>query len=191
MTIYENSQADIRPKNRPVFERLGGIEDTPPERRLRDNPGWEEELQRMRTAEMMANQNIINPREQVRDPREQMRDPREMQRGGSINSNPMFEIRNPNQNQMQRNDPRVDMNDHNNRFDMLNKDPRHEINIRQDMRHDMRNVDPRQDMRNMDPRQQQQFDNRDPRNRGGGGNEEFIQQQIMQQNNFRGGRNRF
>lgn len=182
MTIYENSQADIRPKNRPVFERLGGIEDTPPERRLRDNPGWEEELQRMRTAEMMANQTILNPREQVRDPREQMRDPREMQRGSSMhNSNPMFEIRNPNQ--MQRNDPRLEMND---RFDMMNKDPRHENN----MRHDMRNVDPRQDMRNMDPRQQQQqFDNRDPRNRGGN-NEEFIQQQIMQQHNFRG-RNRF
>lgn len=186
MTIYENSQADIRPKNRPVFERLGGIEDTQPERRLRDNPGWEEELQRMRTAEMMANQNIMNPREQVRDPREQMRDPREMQRGGSNNSNPMFGLTNPNQ--IQRNDPRLDMNDHNNRFDMLNKDPRHDINMRQDMRQDMRNIDPRQDMRNMDPRQQQQFDNRDPRNRGA--NEEFIQQQIIQQNNFRG-RNRF
>lgn len=184
MTIYENSQADIRPKNRPVFERLGGIEDTPPERsRLRDNPGWEEELQRMRTAEMMANQNIMNPREQVRDPREQMRDPREMQRGGSNSSNPMFEVRNANQ--MQRIDPRLDMNDSNNRFDMLYKDPRHEI------RHDVRHVDPRQDMRNMDPRQQQQFDNRDPRNRGGSvSNEEYIQQQIMQQNNFRG-RNRF
>lgn len=184
MTIYENSQADIRPKNRPVFERLGGIEDTPPERRLRDNPGWEEELQRMRTAEMMANQNVINPREQIRDPREQMRDPREMHRGGSNTSNPMFEIRN--QSQPPRIDPRLDMaGDHNNRFDMMNN--------RQDMRHmDMRNVDPRQDMRNIDPRQQQQqFDNRDPRNRGvGGSNDEFMQQQMIQQNNFRG-RSRF